>query len=454
MSSYLHDQPDKLAELVLLADNRREFLPLLEALRPHRDDFADKFGQLPSELPVAEAESDVKEGLWKTQANAAICLLELGDYNDFRASLKLSANPSLRSFVIDRAVRLGAEILRLVEHLEKGGEGDASIRQALILALGEYDSGRMSQDLRRQLVATLDRVYCQDPDAAVHSAARWTLGAWGEKPTLRPADAEIATERDMKRRNWFTNSQGQTFIVINGPVEFVMGVKEFATGPRQVQLRHNFAVASHEVTVKQFRQFRPDAPRTADVALDDDCPINWVSWYDAAEYCNWLSKKEGVREQEWCYEPNSDGKYGDGMSIPADSLQRTGYRLPTEAEWEYVCRADTTTCFSFGEPLELLRKYAWYSDNSQYRLSPVGRLRPNAFGAFDMHGNIDEWCHDTGDAITADGAERVRAETQRQLRGGYFLCDSQLIRFGGPRDARLPLVRDVMTGFRVAQTQR
>jgi len=98
-----------------------------------------------------------------------------GHYNDFWAALKLSANPSLRSFVIDRAARLGAEILPLVEHLEKGGEGDASIRQALILALGEYDNGRMSQDVRGQLVTTVDRIYRQDPDAAVHSAALWTL---------------------------------------------------------------------------------------------------------------------------------------------------------------------------------------------------------------------------------------------------------------------------------------
>ena len=111
-------------------------------------------------------------------------------------------------------------------------------------------------------------------------------------------------------------------------------------------------------------------------------------------YCNWLSEQEGIPKDQWCYEPNDKGEYAEGMKIPADFLQRTGYRLPTEAEWEYACRAGTTSAFGFGEPEELLDRYAWYISNSKNRMWPVGLLKPNGLGLFDMHGNAWEWCHD------------------------------------------------------------
>ena len=89
-----------------------------------------------------------------------------------------------------------------------------------------------------------------------------------------------------------------------------------------------------------------------------------MSWYDAAEYCNWPSKREGIAKAQWCYEPNQAGKYDEAMKIKAGFLGLQGYRLPTEAKWGYACRAGSTVNYSFGEPAELLERYGWFSRNS------------------------------------------------------------------------------------------
>src|SRR5262249_29326460 len=107
-----------------------------------------------------------------------------------------------------------------------------------------------------------------------------------------------------------------------------------------------------------------------------------------------LSKKEGLPEDQWCYLPNKNGGLAHGMQLAPDYLQRTGYRLPTEAEWEYACRAGAVTSRYYGESEELLEKYAWYGKNSAQRTWPVGILKPNDFGLFDMHGQVDVWCQD------------------------------------------------------------
>ena len=126
----------------------------------------------------------------------------------------------------------------------------------------------------------------------------------------------------------------------------------------------------------------------------------WIApeWYTAAHYFNWLSEQEGLPKDQWCYLPNAAGAYAEGMSIPADVLERTGYRLPTEAEWEYACRAGAVTSRYYGHSIDLLDTYARYPANSKEHAWACGSLFSNDLGLFDMLGNISEWCHDRSNA--------------------------------------------------------
>ncbi len=133
-----------------------------------------------------------------------------------------------------------------------------------------------------------------------------------------------------------------------------------------------------EVVQEEFRKYqRPDpshfkGPRQ---------PLEQINWTDATGYCNDRSLAEGL---EPCYDDKTW----------ACNFKANGYRLPTEAEWEYACRAGTTTQYSFGNSAGALKDYAWHTDNAAARTHPVGQKKPNAWGLYDMHGNVSEWCHD------------------------------------------------------------
>src|SRR5207253_492036 len=130
-------------------------------------------------------------------------------------------------------------------------------------------------------------------------------------------------------------------VVPPGEFEMEVGKERF-----RVQIERRFALAAREVTVVEFCRFRKDHPYLKECAPTEDCPVNMVSWYDAAAYCNWLSEREGIAATQWCYVPNEKGQYANGMKLAAGWQDRSGYRLPTEAEWEYACRAGSVTGWS------------------------------------------------------------------------------------------------------------
>jgi formylglycine-generating enzyme required for sulfatase activity len=454
LADYLRDDPQTLTELILLADNDREFQPLLEAIRKHTESVASELLVLLSQSRPSGAEPDERDALWKRQANAAICLLELGHADSVWPLFKQTPDPSLRSFIIDRIARLGANYETLAARISK--ETDPISRYALILALGHFDVAKLSSQQRKNVVKQLEDLYQHDLNSGVHSAVRWALRKWQEGQVISSIDANLMNSPPTQDQSWFVNSQGQTFAIVNGPFEFLMGEKTERTVPKKVLLSHRFAVATHEVTVAQFQKFRSDYQHDARYVPQTDCPANDVNWYDAVAYCNWLTDEENKNRAkddllEKCYEPNEKGEYTAGMTIPADYLQRGGYRLPTEEEWAFVCRAGTTSTYGFGESVELLTKYGWYVSNAESHSWPVGVKLPNALGVFDMHGNAIEWCHSLYSDQAGQTDLEVKTADRRLLRGGSFGNHSSDVR-SAYRNLIQPTYRKIYFGFRPSRT--
>ncbi len=316
-----------------------------------------------------------------------------------------------------------------------------------------------------KLLPRLLHSYRNDPDAGIHGAAEWLLRHWQATGQLKESEKELASGKVEGKRHWYINRQGQTMVVVASPGEFWMG--EGQERHRQ-QIGRSFAISSTEVTVGQFLRFRKEHGYVKECALASDCPVNSVSWYDAVAYCNWLSEQEGIPKDQWCYVPNAAGQYAQGMRMPANYLQLTGYRLPTEAEWEYACRAGAETGYSFGEPEDLLGKYGWCSKNSQWQTWPVGRLKPNDLGLFDMHGNVWEWTQDVYKAyksedriVTSDKEDKTDITNRdgRVSHGGSYFTPADGSRsanryyFNGATGSRLvPAFRLFNLGFRPART--
>ncbi len=192
------------------------------------------------------------------------------------------------------------------------------------------------------------------------------------------------------------NSVGMKLAYIP-PGEFTMGSPDTEPGRVANETQHHekfekaFRIGVTEVTQRQWRLIMETNPS---FFKGEDLPVERITWQEAVEYCRRLSEKEKKR-----------------------------YRLPTEAEWEYACRAGTTTVYYTGENKAALAAAGWYLGNSGNQSHPVGRKQPNRWGLYDMHGNVSEWCAlrpdgERGDANSARLDDEEKA--LRDLRGGSW----------------------------------
>jgi formylglycine-generating enzyme required for sulfatase activity len=423
-----------------------------------------------------------------------IALARLGKPEEFPPALRRGENEELRTRLVHDASpnRLDAAIVagRLTT------EPDPAVRAGLVLMLGEYEPSRIDPATRRDTETRLLKLYREQPDAGLHGAIAWLLRArWDNAVAIAEIDRSLQTRDPVPGRNWYVNKQGQPFAVIRGPVDFMMGEpageKErddnAIAHPRRIP--RSFAIATTEVTVAQYRRFVEAnkaifkegfllRPR---VSPKDDCPVHAVSWFEAMLYCRWLSEQERIPNEEMCFPPLRElveaFENGKKFDMSAGRFELTGYRLPSEAEWEYACRAGTTTTWFFGSNLSLLPDYAWFAGNSgvadlleaetKGRTVPVGRRMPNGLGLFDVYGNVREWCLDAyrpygyrpGGQKPEDGPIAdtffedpvTVGDYTRVARGGSFAVPAGWIR-SSYRNGWVADQHLLSTGFRVART--
>lgn len=203
-------------------------------------------------------------------------------------------------------------------------------------------------------------------------------------------------------------------------------------------------MGKYEITQAQWLHFMNLNPSTFRA---DSLPINGISWNDCITFCNLMSEEEGL---EKCYDI-TDG-------IVTCDFDKNGYRLPTEAEWEYACRAGTETSFYTGDTEESLGAAAWYIDNMpEGATSQVpGQKTANAFGLYDMHGNVSEYCwdwfslkYDESELNDPTGAEIGPGKV---LRGGSWNSPASSCRSSFRYYYRLPEDRYALSGIRVVRT--
>ncbi len=435
------------------------FRPLLTALREHVDVVRSKL-QLDLKGEQTPPETDEE---FRAAENRFLLALNLAPDKAPWTMLDRQDDPRLRTDLIQATPVSGTPWRVLLNQLSE--EARPAVRTALVLMLAGYSPSELPPGDRERIYGTFLKLLATDPDPGVHSASRWLLTQWGYAAAIAATDEKLQTPLLVPDRDWHVDSLGQTFSIIRGPVKFSMGADPDDISQTEVERQHVrviprvFGLADHEVTVAEFQRFEPEHEINTEISSEPECPVNEVSWFDAAKYCRWLSEQAGVPDAEMCF-PAVD-EIGPEMQVPSDFLDRTGYRLPTAAEWEFACRAGATTSRPFGSSARFAAKYAWFDPNSNHRTSAVRRLMPNDLGVFDMHGNVLEWCQDwyfdeypvgtlTSPAI--DGAV-LRDGVYREIRGGAFDSSIELIRTPD-RDYDLPGNKSFVIGFRIARTYR
>jgi formylglycine-generating enzyme required for sulfatase activity len=234
-----------------------------------------------------------------------------------------------------------------------------------------------------------------------------------------------------------TNSIGMKLVLIPKG-KFTMGSPESEKGRQKDETQHEVTISKdyylgvYEVTQSEYKQVMNKNPSNfqGEKIKGDSSPhpVDQVSWNDAVEFCKRLS------------------------GLPEEKKAGRVYRLPTEAEWEYACRAGSTTAYSFGESSQSLSDYAWFSNNSDDRTHPVGQKKPNAWGLYDMHGNVFEWCSDwyaeyPKGAVSDPAGPKVSSDSV--YRGGCWYYGVAVCRSAHRRRFD-PSLRVILYGFRVA----
>ncbi|MDP1562703.1 MAG: protein kinase [Pirellulaceae bacterium] len=342
---------------------------------------------LDSVPPRVDLDKDVYVRRSIQQARLAAALIRMGE-RDGRLwnFLRSDENLTRRSYMIEYFPLYKVDPEVLVDQLEKNSE--PQIIAALLMGLGSYPD---RLQLPERLFPFVESSCFTSRDGFVRGCAEWLY---------RVCDRPIPkTNRAIDGANWMpipVDGVDLNLVRVKAPGAFKLG------SGKEVFLNDHFWISSTEVPISAYRKFEPNYPLPKFDPLYNTEPITdshpaCVNGNHLAEYCNWLSEQCGIPPSEYCFEeiPESELDFEPNgirnMRLVADWQQKRGYRLPSEAEWEWACQSETPNSWNFGRSGEhfIMQHYVWNRENAARELATraVGRLKPNRLGLFDFHGN-------------------------------------------------------------------
>ena len=395
---------------------------------------------------------------------AAALQISLGDKAGFSV-FSFSSDPTSKSKCQLMLGQLNVSPAMFVEKINS--IGDISSKSSMVISLGDIELDSIDMETKDKWKSEFLEMYQKNPDAGLHGALDWLLRKrWGLGKECDLV-VESLKSKTVPGNKWLVNSMGQTFAILEGPITFQIGspldepLRYEAERIHERAISKSIVVAQKEVTLNDFLALVPQQRYTEKYSKTPDSAMICISWFDSARYCNLLTEKE-FGASECVYLPNEQGLYEEGMRIADNPLKKKGYRMPTEAEFEFFHRAGSLAMFNHGSDVRLTDRYSFYVANSKDQAWPVGSLRPNAFGLFDTGGNVFEWCLESydpypnlnisdEDAFMSSQNKMIMASISRGMRGGCFYNQISSLR-SADRNGAKPDDRSNSRGLRLVRS--
>ncbi len=399
---------------------------ILNALVTHRETAASLLAARVSEETRPQA-----------KARLALSLVELGDSTAARELVRIGPDPANRTAFIHQVIptwQVGASKLR--EVLREST--DSALRYSICLGIAVSPTERFSAGERRELGDVLRKLFHQARDGATRNAAGCALRQL--RGDLPKRSGTVHSPND--NQDWYVLDDLEMTLVRVPAGQFTIGSRTDEINRLNdesqvpVTISRDFWLSDTEVTQRQWNDVMATRPWSGKdhVKDGDDYPTTYVNWNDASEFCQKLTQRE-----------RAASRLPPGFE----------YRLPTEAQWEYACRAGAMTAYCYGLDEDALGTVAWFARNTGSHAKEVGRKLPNAWGLHDMHGNVWEWCRDWYEVELPGGTDPdVREVTKykanyKVFRGGSWNSGADFCR-AAMRKGYEPVYRDFHIGFRVA----